>query len=103
MESKIEKQPHGPRLGMLRNGNPPCDLANLPRCNAMAKSTGQRCQQPAMKNGKCYWHGGKSPGASKGNQNAFKHGLYTRESLKQWQVIRSLIKESKNFLDEQAR
>jgi len=27
----------------------------------------------------CYIHGGKSPGAPKGNSNAYKHGAYTKE------------------------
>jgi hypothetical protein len=26
-------------------------------------------------------HGGKSPGAPKGNRNAFKHGLYSAEAI----------------------
>ncbi|WP_404947154.1 HGGxSTG domain-containing protein [Rhizorhabdus wittichii] len=36
---------------------------------------------PAMKNGRCRLHGGLSTGAPKGNQNALKHGAYTREAL----------------------
>jgi hypothetical protein len=31
-----------------------------------------------MPNGRCRMHGGKSPGAPKGNQNAFKHGRYMK-------------------------
>jgi hypothetical protein len=30
-----------------------------------------------MPNGRCRLHGGKSPGAPKGNQNARKHGIYS--------------------------
>ena len=33
----------------------------LPKCGAMAKSTGQPCKGLAMKNGKCPYHGGKTP------------------------------------------
>jgi hypothetical protein len=29
-----------------------------------------------MPNGRCRLHGGRSPGAPKGNKNAFKHGRY---------------------------
>lgn len=36
---------------------------HLTRCNAMAKSTGMQCKQPAMANGKCRFHGGKTPKA----------------------------------------
>jgi hypothetical protein len=38
-------------------------------------------QSPAMKNGRCRMHGGPSPGAPKGNRNAFKHGLYTADAI----------------------
>lgn len=42
------------------------------RCEATAKTTGERCSQPATGgHGKCYYHGGASgPGAPKDNQNA---------------------------------
>lgn len=33
---------------------------------------GNPCQCPAMKNGRCRLHGGKSSGAPKGNRNAWK-------------------------------
>ena len=33
----------------------------LPKCSAKAKSTGERCAQPAMRNGVCRYHGGKTP------------------------------------------
>jgi uncharacterized protein YjcR len=32
-------------------------------------------------NGRCRLHGGKSPGAPKGNTNAFKHGRYSAEAI----------------------
>ncbi len=35
--------------------------ASLPRCGAMARSTGQPCQLEAMANGRCCHHGGKTP------------------------------------------
>lgn len=33
----------------------------LPKCTATAKHSGDRCGNPAMENGKCYFHGGKTP------------------------------------------
>ena len=45
-----------------------------------ADETREPCQGPAMPNGCCRLHGGMSPGAPKGNRNAYKHGLYTAES-----------------------
>lgn len=97
---KIKDQLHGQRLGCLKNGNPPCDLQILPRCTAKAKSTQQQCRQPAMKNGKCYWHGGKSTGPPKNNLNALKHGDYTREALAERKLISQLLKESAEFIDQ---
>ncbi|MGI8854100.1 MAG: HGGxSTG domain-containing protein [Methyloceanibacter sp.] len=44
-----------------------------PRCGAKTRQ-GTACRSPAMTNGRCRMHGGKSPGAPKGNRNAWKHG-----------------------------
>lgn len=99
IKNKNRNQPHGPRSGKLKNNNPACDLSLLPRCNAMAKSTGARCKQVAMKNGKCYWHGGASPGAPFGNMNSFKHGMYTKKSLERRKNIRQLLKTCREALN----
>lgn len=32
-----------------------------PKCTAMSKTTGMQCRQAAMTNGKCHYHGGKTP------------------------------------------
>jgi hypothetical protein len=69
--------------GWLKNGNPPGNLSSVPKCGARSKRTGQPCRQPAMANGRCRLHGGKSTGPKtsqglertrKGN---WKHGLYS--------------------------
>lgn len=36
-------------------------LARGPKCGARAKSTGEPCRRPAMKNGRCRHHGGRTP------------------------------------------
>src|SRR4051812_8919764 len=41
------------------------DPRKAPRCGAKTRR-GSVCQQPAMKNGRCCLHGGKSPGAPRG-------------------------------------
>jgi hypothetical protein len=51
------------------------------RCGARTRR-GTACQSPAMPNGRCRMHGGKSPGAPKGNRNAWNHGHYSAESVK---------------------
>ena len=45
----------------LKNGNPPGDPRNAPRCGAKTRS-GKPCQAPGMANGRCRMHGGASTG-----------------------------------------
>ncbi|WP_370516038.1 HGGxSTG domain-containing protein [Novosphingobium sp. Gsoil 351] len=50
------------------------------RCGARTRS-GRPCQSPAMPNGRCRMHGGPSPGAPKGNRNAWKHGARSASTM----------------------
>jgi hypothetical protein len=50
------------RRGHLRHGNPSGDFLAAPRCGARTRA-GCACRQPAMTNGRCRLHGGKSTGA----------------------------------------
>jgi hypothetical protein len=50
------------RRGRLRHGNPSGDFLAAPRCGARTRA-GRGCRQPAMANGRCRLHGGKSTGA----------------------------------------
>ncbi len=66
--SRAQDPPHGherpagaERRGRLKHGNPSGDYAAAPRCGGRARA-GHACQQPAMKNGRCRFHGGKSTG-----------------------------------------
>lgn len=45
-----------------------------------------------MPNGRCRLHGGLSPGAPKGNKNAFKHGRYSAETLARRREVAALIR-----------
>jgi len=62
-----------------------------PRCGARTRS-GSRCRSPAMPNGRCRLHGGLSPGAPKGNRNAFKHGRYSATALARRREVAALIR-----------
>lgn len=62
------------------------DYGEWGQCVASAKSTGERCKQPAKgSHGKCGTHGGDTPdkdenpnvGADEGNQNAMKTGIHS--------------------------
>jgi hypothetical protein len=56
------------------------------------------CQSPAMKNGRCRMHGGKSRGAPKGNRNSLKHGRYTAEAISGRQQITQLLRSMKSLV-----
>jgi hypothetical protein len=61
----------GGRVSAEIKGTTPCNCL----CTGFARTrSGQPCQATAMPNGRCRMHGGTSPGAPKGNKNAFKHG-----------------------------
>ncbi len=46
-------------------------------------------------------HGGaEGSGAPKGNKNALKHGLYTREAIEERRQLRQLIKASHETLKD---
>jgi len=52
-----------------------------------------------MPNGRCRMHGGKSPGAPKGNRNAFKHGRYSAEAIAVRELVRQLVSEAKETVE----
>ena len=70
-----------------------------PRCGAKTRA-GTGCRSPAVKGKRrCRMHGGaKGSGAPKGNQNALKHGTYTKAALRQRSEMRLLIQESEELL-----
>jgi len=85
---KTEEQPHT-QYAFLTS----------PRCGAKTRS-GTLCKSPSMKNGRCRMHGGKSTGPPKGNQNALKHGYYTKDAIEHRKYVRQLIKDSQELFDD---
>jgi len=56
--------------------SPDMNYGEYGRCEAIAKSTGERCGRPAVgDHGKCDIHGGKSPTGE--DHPAFEHGLFS--------------------------
>jgi uncharacterized protein YjcR len=49
----------------------------------------------------CRMHGAGG-GAPKGNKNALKHGLYSEEAIAARQAIRSLLRDSRELLEQTA-
>jgi hypothetical protein len=52
-----------------------------------------------MANGRYRMHGGTSPGAPIGNNNARKHGLYTAEAIAFRRDITTLIRRMKGLAE----
>lgn len=67
-------------------------LALHPRCGAHCRRTGNACRNPAMKNGRCRMHGGKSTG------RPIIHGRNTRAKKKQYAEARRLLATLKDML-----
>lgn len=76
-----------------------------PRCGAKRKHDGCSCQQPAMANGRCRFHGGKSTGArtiegaEKARQAVLRHGFYTEAARRERQKARSAFLALREALD----
>ena len=76
------------------------------KCRAKTRKN-TLCNSPAMPNGRCRMHGGKSTGAKtpEGLENIkkanFKNGFHTLESLSFRRDINQLIKENKEFLKQE--
>ena len=61
-------------------------LALHPRCGAKCKQRDGFCINPAMKNGRCYIHGGKSTGPKP------KHGQHSKAAKEKREQARLTIK-----------
>jgi hypothetical protein len=82
----------------LRNTGP---MLSSQRCGAKTR-TGKPCRSPAVQEKeRCRMHGGAAgSGARRGNKNARKHGLYTREAMAQRRQLAQLMKQSRKLLLE---
>ena len=71
------------------------------RCGAKTRS-GKACASPAVSGkGRCRMHGGAAgSGAPRGNQNALKHGRFTREAYAERRLVRSLLQESRALISK---
>ena len=75
----------------------PMHLAS--RCGARTRRA-SACRAPAMPNGRCRLHGGKSTGPPKGHKNALKHGRYTTQAIARRRELRALLQGIKQFTAE---
>jgi uncharacterized protein YjcR len=84
--------------GHKRNTGPM--LSSL-RCGAKTRS-GRPCKSPSVLGKKrCRMHGGApGSGAPRGNKNALKHGLYTRETIEERGQLRALMRQSRMLIQD---
>jgi uncharacterized protein YjcR len=70
-----------------------------PRCGAKTRS-GRSCRSPALRGkGRCRMHGGAPGcGAPKENQNARRHGLFTKDAIAERKQVRDLLSEARKQL-----
>jgi uncharacterized protein YjcR len=71
------------------------------RCGAKTRSS-KPCRSPAVCGKKrCRMHGGApGSGAPRGNKNALKHGLYTREAIDERRQLRALMRQSRILIQD---
>jgi len=71
------------------------------RCGAKTHSGGA-CRSPAVHGKKrCRMHGGApGSGAPNANQNARKHGQFTRDAIAERRQIQALLGEARKLLEE---
>jgi len=66
------------------------DIPHVPtKCGAYARSSGEPCKQYALANGRCHYHGGKTP---------IKHGRRTKQAILKGKQVSCLIKDSNALL-----
>ena len=89
-------------VGKKMTGNHPRNtgpMLSSQRCGAKTRS-GRPCQSPAVSGKRrCRMHGGApGSGAPRGNKNALKDGLYTREAKEGRRKLQSLLRESRKLI-----
>jgi len=91
--------------GRLKHGNPSGDFSKAPRCGAQTRR-GTSCLAPAMQNGRCRMHGGKSTGpkTAEGIQRIrdahLKHGFFSKESIEERKRFNGLLKKYEELLEK---
>jgi hypothetical protein len=93
------------KRGWLKNGNLSGDLSMAARCGAKNRR-GLPCQCPAMSNGRCRLHGGKSTGPRTADgierirRAVTKDGRYTKAARAEHERYRELLNNCREVLQE---
>lgn len=81
-------------------------FSNIKQCGAKARINGHKpCRQPAMANGRCRLHGGKSTGPKtiegklKAAMANYKYGHYTKEAIDEKRRVNEMLRWNKDLCD----
>ena len=102
---KSVDEPRAKRRGWLKNNNPTGNPNSATRCGAKCRK-GTACRAPAMANGRCRMHGGKSTGPrtkeglARSKKANWKHGYYSAESVALRRYTNWLLRESRAMIEE---
>ncbi len=107
MEAKSGNEPHATRRGFLKNSKQQGNPDTAPRCGAKTRG-GTSCKCPAMSNGRCRMHGGKSTGPrtaeglARSQRANWKHGRYSVAARHEKRLFHQLLRDSKELLSSAA-
>lgn len=96
---------HDKKVILLRNGNRQGNPMNAPRCGAKTRKN-TPCRAPAMANGRCRMHGGKSTGPrtpeglERSRKARYKHGYYSAEQTAMRREMRQLLTYFQDTVEE---
>lgn len=105
---KMTDEAQARRRGVLKNSNEPGDFEAVERCGARTRA-GSGCQQPAMQNGRCRLHGGKSTGPrtpeglERSRRANWKHGRYSAEAIAERREMRRVLGALQSLVANAAR
>ena len=68
------------------------DQVEAVRCGAHARTTGNPCRSPAMRNGRCRMHGGKAGRKS-------KNGRHTKAAIERRREVRLILRVVREMID----
>lgn len=71
------------------------------KCSAKAKSTGERCGQLALANGKCRWHGGLTPAGLEWGRRQMRPKPPSKQRAGDWRKVEAKLR--KQARDDQER
>jgi len=80
--------------GIVKMSKPHANTLNGAKiCGATSKRTGKPCRQPAMANGRCRLHGGKSTG------RPVTTGQWTKKAIQRRKETTRLLRQAKELID----